>query len=168
MIAMTVSFYADYIAELRTLFAELNDDSDLFQTFHVHIELVAAGSLVVYETKRRKGQTDNLFYGRPAQTTSNRQISRETAAAAINHFFSLGQFIALTGTTGQPLEMQYPHCAINFSYRKKGHPAERAMLMVFVGFNDDTDASDYAGSANDAAAFVCARPYHTPKAYEWK
>jgi hypothetical protein len=167
MVAMTVSFYADYIAELRTLFAELNNESDLFQTLDVHIELIAAGSLVVYETKRRKGQTDTLFYGRPAEATSNRQISRETASAAITHFLSLGQFIALTGQTRQPLEMQYPHCAVNFSYRKKGQSAGRSMLMVFVGFNDDADASAYAASANDPAAFVSARPYHTSKAYEW-
>src|SRR5690606_37506264 len=54
--SMTVERYADYLRELRTLFAELDKQPDRFQTFHVHIELAAAGKLVVYEKTKRKGQ----------------------------------------------------------------------------------------------------------------
>ena len=63
---MMAALYADYVADLRTLFGELDRRPDLFQTFDVRLELAAAGGLVVYETKRRKGQTDSLYYGRTA------------------------------------------------------------------------------------------------------
>ncbi|MCJ8055914.1 hypothetical protein GB928_020020 [Shinella curvata] len=165
---MTVSLYADAIAELRTLFAELDRNPDLFQTFDVRLELAASGSLVVYETKRRKGQTDSLYYGRPGADDANRQISQAAAFAAIDRFFALGQFIALTGEGGQALDTQYPHCAVNFSYRKKGHPAARSMLMVFVGFNDEADAAAYVAKSENPAAFISRRPYTSAKAYEWK
>lgn len=165
---MTVSLYADYIADLRALFSDLDRSPDLFQTLDVHLELAAAGSLIVYETKRRKGQTDSLYYGRPAEAGSNRQISQATAFAAIDRFLALGQFIALTGEAGRTLDTQYPHCAVNFSYRKKGQPVARSMLMVFVGFDDDADASRYIAATDDPAAFVSERPYMAAKAYEWK
>jgi len=165
---MTVSFYADTIADLRTLFAELDRSPDLFQTFDVHLELAAAGTLVVYETKRRKGQTDSLYYGRPGADDANRQISQAAAFAAIDRFFALGQFIALTGEATQALDTQYPHCAVNFSYRKKGYPTARSMLMVFVGFNDEADATDYVAKVENPAAFISQRPYQSAKAYEWK
>jgi hypothetical protein len=165
---MTVSFYADDIAALRVLFSELDRSPELFQTFDVRLELAAGSSLVVYETKRRKGQTDSLYYGRPAAGDANRQISQAAAFAAIDRFFALGQFIALTGEAAQTLDARYPHCAVNFSYRRKGHPAARSMLMVFVGFNDEADALQYASAVDDPPAFVSARPYKSAKAYEWK
>ncbi|MCR6497472.1 hypothetical protein MUO32_00360 [Shinella sp. CPCC 101442] len=165
---MTVSLYADYIADLRVLFLELDRSPDLFQSIDVHLELAAGGSLVVYETKRRKGQTDSLYYGRPTAGDANRQISQATAFSAIDRFFALGQFIALTGEATQTLDTQYPHCAVNFSYRKKGHPAARSMLMVFVGFNDEADALHYIAAIDDPSVFVSERPYRTAKAYEWK
>ncbi|UDF32931.1 UNVERIFIED_ORG: hypothetical protein LHK14_24515 (plasmid) [Roseateles sp. XES5] len=164
---MPFADYADYVAELRALFAELDRDADRFQTFDVRLELAAAGSLVVYETKRRKGQTDSLYYGRAAENGANRQLSQATAFTAIDRFLALGAFVALTGEGDHALDAQYPHCAVNFSYRKKGQPAARTMLMVFVGFNDAADAASYVESA-DAAALVAARPYRTAKAYEWK
>lgn len=165
---MTVSLYADYIADLRILFTELDRSPDLFQSVDMCLELAAGGSLVVYETKRRKGQTDSLYYGRPTAGDNNRQISQATAFAAIDRFFSLGHFVALTGEATQTLDTQYPHCAVNFSYRKKGHPAARAMLMVFVGFNDEADALQYIATIDNPSAFVSERPYRAGKAYEWK
>lgn len=170
---MTVALYSDYIADLRTLFSELDSSPELFQSVAVHLELAVAGSLVVYETKRRKGQTDSLFYGRPTAADTNRQISQATAFAAIDRFLSLGQFIALTAeaggaASGRTLNAGYPHCAANFSYRKKGHPAARSMLMVFVGFNDEADALQYVSASEDPTAFVAERPYRSAKAYEWK
>lgn len=85
----------DYIEDLRPLFAELERSSERFQTFDVRLELVAAGSLVVQETKRRKGQTDNLYYGRSAAIKQNQQISQAAPFSVINRFFALGQFVAL-------------------------------------------------------------------------
>ncbi len=166
---MQAALYADYIADLRTLFLELDRRPELFQTFDVRLELAAAGGLVVYETKRSKGQTDSLYYGRPAETDARRQISQASAFAALDRFFALGQFLALTGEAGaRPMDARYPHCAVNFSYRKKGQPAARSMLMVFVGFNDEADALDHAAAAEGAPAFVTERPCRTAKAYEWK
>ena len=168
---MTAALYADYIADLRSLFSELDRSPELFQSLSAHLELAVGGSLVVYETKRRRGQTDSLYYGRPTAGETNRQISQATAFAAIDRFFALGEFVALTGeagTSGPALDARYPHCAVNISYRKKGHPAARSMLMVFAGFNDDGDALQFVSNATDQAAFVVERPHRAQKTYEWE
>lgn len=172
---MHVARFADYIGDLRPLFSELDRRSERFQTFDVRLELVAAGSLVVYETKRRKGQTDSLYYGRSAATGQNQQISQAAAFSAIDRFFALGQFVALTdqaeagrASQGLSVNAQYPHCAVNFSYRKKGQAVARSMLMVFIGFNDETDALEFLSKADEPRAFVAHRPHHTAKSHEWK
>lgn len=166
---MNAALYADYVVDLRDLFAELDRHPERFQTFDAHLELAVAGGLVVYETTRRKGQIDSLYYGRPAGAGANQQMSQASAFAAIDRFFALGQFVALTGDDkdgDSSLNAQYPHCAVRFSYRRKGHPTARAMLMVFVGFNDDADALHYV-DGNDPSLFVAERPYRTERAYEW-
>lgn len=173
---MNVARYADYIGDLRALFSELDRRSERFQTFDVRLELVAAGSLVVYETKRRKGQTDSLYYGRSAATGQNQQISQAAAFTAIDRFFALGQFVAFSdqtaaagrATQGRLVDTQYPHCAVNFSYRKKGQAVARSTLMVFVGFNDESDALEFLSTTDEHWAFVTERPHHTEKSHEWK
>lgn len=166
---MKVALYADYVADLRTLFLELDRHPELFQTFDVRLELAAAGGLVVYETKRRKGQTDSLYYGRSAEAGVNQQISQASAFAAFDRFFALGQFVALAGEqVKSPMDARYPHCAVNFSCRKKGQLNARSMLMVFIGFNDEADALQYVSEADGSSAFVAERPCLTAKAYEWK
>lgn len=175
---MKVAQYADYVAELRALFLELDRRPELFQSFNAHLELAAAGGLVVYETKRRKGQTDSLYYGRSMATGANQQISQTSAFAAIDRFFTLGQFIALTGEADdsvggngpheRKVDAQYPHCAVNFSYRKKGQAVARSMLMVFIGFNDKADLLQYVSTADDQSVFVTERPYRSVRSYEWK
>ena len=168
---MNAALYADYITELRALFSELDRQPERFQTFDVHLELAAAGNLIVYETKRRKGQSDSLYYGRSAEGGAGQQISQATAFAAIDRFFALSQFVALTGEQSQAaaaVDPRYPHCAVNFSYRKKGQPAARSMLMVFVGLNDEADALAFVSKSDDVSAFVAKRPFHGARAYEWK
>ncbi|MBB5666046.1 hypothetical protein [Rhizobium leguminosarum] len=175
---MNVALYADYIADLRTLFAELDRHPERFQTFNVRLELVAAGGLIVYETKRRKGLTDSIYYGHSAETSSNHQISQSTAFSAIDRFFALGQFVALAGgidnragsgsASAQAVDAQYPHCAVNFSYRKKGQPVARSMLMVFIGFNDEADALQRLSTIDDPSDLVAERPYRSLKSYEWR
>ena len=163
------ALYADYVADLRTLFCELDRRPDLFQTFDVRLELAVAGGLVVYETRRRKGQTDSLYYGRATADGDNRQLSQAAAFAALDRFFALGQFAALSGGGAErALDARYPHCAVNFSYRKKGQPSARSMLMVFVGFNDEADAQQHVAAAEGGSAFVTERPCRGAKAYEWK
>lgn len=172
---MTIARYANTIAELRVLFGELDREPERFQTFDVRLELAAAGSLIVYETKRRKGQTDSLYYGRSAASRQHQQISKATAFSAVDRFFALGEFAALTGqmATGnapepQSVHPQYPHCAVNFSYRKKGRPLARSMRMVFVGFNDDTDALQFVSTLEDPSGFVLERPHYATSSYEWR
>ena len=172
---MTVAQYADYIADLRTLFGELDRRPEVFQTMDVRLELTVAGGLVVYEARRRKGQTDRLYYGRSATSGRHQQISQAAAFTAIDRFFALGQFAALsakiaTDSAGQPqsVNAQYPHCAVNFSYRKRGQPESRSMLMVFVGFNNDADASQFAATVDDPSVFVTQRPHAAVTTHEWR
>ncbi len=174
---MPVEFYADYMRDLRALLAELDQQPERFQTYDVHIELAAAGKLVVYETRRRKGQTDSLYYGRSGTDESPRRMTQATAFAAIDHFMGLSQFLAFSGhvddlkdknaTDALPIGAQYPSCAVSFAYRKKGQPKARAMFMIFVGFNDDQDAERYAAGLPDPSLLVGSRPLRTDKIYEW-
>ena len=174
---MPVEFYADYMRDLRALLAELDQQPERFQTYDVHIELAAAGKLVVYETRRRKGQTDSLYYGRSGTNESPRRMTQATAFAAIDHFMGLSQFLAFSGhvddlkdknaTDALPIGAQYPSCAVSFAYRKKGQPKARAMFMIFVGFNDDQDAERYAAGLADPSVLVSSRPLRTGKICEW-
>ena len=52
---MNVALYADYIADLRTLFAELDTHPERFQTFNVRLELVAAGTAFTVSMEKRAG-----------------------------------------------------------------------------------------------------------------
>lgn len=173
---MTVALYADYITDLRDIIAELDGHPERFQTYSLHVAVTAAGSLIVYETKRRRGQVDSIYYGRPAGTQSNRQISQATAYAAIERFFALGQFVALTaeagaqdaGASGLAVQADYPYCAVNFTYRKKGQPDTRSMMMIFIGFNDDADALDFAAMTHTAPHLVSQRPHRSERLFEWK
>lgn len=167
---MTPAFYADYVANLRVLFQELDQATELYQTFDVHVELAAAGNLVVYESKRRKGLTDSLFYGRAKDGASNQKISQATAFRAIDRFFSLGQFLALTDKASDAPRVndEFPHCAVKFSYRKKGHAKAQSTVMVFIGFNDDADAVNHAQSVEPPSTLVATRPLQGKRVYEWK
>ena len=175
---MPVEFYADYMRDLRTLLAELDGQPERFQTYDVHIELAAAGKLVVYETKRQKGQTDSLYYGRSGTDESPRRMTQAAAFAAIDHFMGLGQFLAFNGhvedlkarnaADALPIGVQYPSCAVSFAYRKKGQPKARAMFMIFVGFNDDQDAERYAAGLADPSILIDSRPLRAGRVYEWR
>lgn len=175
---MKAALYADYIADLRALFTELDRRPERFQTFNVRLELAAAGSVMVYETRRGKGQIDSLYYGRSADTGANQQITQTSAFSAMDRFFALGQFLALTGqadsrrpsdgSRAAAVNAQYPHCAVNFSYRKKGQPVARAMLMVFIGFNDEADANQYVSTSSDIVVLEDQRPYRSERCFEWK
>jgi len=174
---MPVEFYAGYMRDLRVLFAELDSEPERFQTYDVHIELAAAGKLVVYETRRRKGQTDSLYYGRSGTDESPRRMAQATAFAAIDHFMGLSQFLAFNGhvddlkdknaTDALPIGAQYPSCAVSFAYRKKGQPKAKSMFMIFVGLNDDRDAEDYVARIADPTILVETRPLRGDKVHEW-
>ncbi|MBP1852545.1 hypothetical protein [Rhizobium halophytocola] len=166
---MPPALYADLIADLRLLFTELDQTPDRFQTYDVHLELAAAGNVMVYETKRRKGLTDSLYYGRSVKTGTNQQISQATAFAAIERFLALGAFVALADSpqAGTVPDADYPHCAVRFAYRKKGAPKTRSLDMVFVGFNDKADALAYVETSGRSHAFKAAHP-DGQDAHDWR
>ncbi|THV15612.1 hypothetical protein [Rhizobium rhizophilum] len=167
---MPPALTTDLTAALRPLLAELHHTPDLFQTWDAHLELVAAGGLVVVKSKRAKGVVDSLFWGRAPKATENKQLPEATAFAAIDRFLGLGAHLALSDALpeGTVLDETYPHCAVKFSYRKKGAPKAKSLSMIFIGFNDETDAMAYAERSGDTLPLVTSRPLMSGKLHEWR
>lgn len=107
--------YHDLTTALRPLLTELHQSPDLFQTWDAHLELVAAGGLVVVKSKRAKGVVDSLFWGLAPGSSENKQLSEATAFAAIDRFLGLGAHLALSDALpeGAVLDAAYPHCAVS-------------------------------------------------------
>jgi hypothetical protein len=167
---MTAALYADLTDDLRALLTELARAPESFQTWDVHVELAAAGGLVVLETKRAKGVVDSLFWGRPPKAQDNQRLPEAAAYAAIDRFLGLGTHLALADALpqGVTLDDDFPHCAVRLSYRKKGAAASRALSMIFIGFSTVEDAEAYAARAGDSLPLVAARPLITDKLHEWR
>jgi len=170
---MTAALFADYVKDLKVLLDEINAVPETFRSFDLHIDLAHKGLLFVYETKRKLGQTDSIYYARMAKTGANKQVSQKTAYDAVSAFFGLGQFVALTGdfadaTTGKGVmvESEYPSCAIAFGYRKTGMPKAVSMRMIFLGFTGDADALAHA--ADEPSTLVGTRPFQSERVWEWK
>lgn len=160
----------DLTATLRPLLTELHQSPDLFQTWDAHLELVAAGGLVVVKSKRSKGLVDRLFWGRAPKSEDNKQLPEATAFAAIDRFLGLGAHLALSDALpeGTVLDEAYPHCAVKLSYRKKGAPKAKSLSMIFNGFNDEADAIAYAERSVETLPLVTARPLMSEKLHEWR
>jgi hypothetical protein len=167
---MPPALHTDLTAALRPLLTELHHTPDLFQTWDAHLELVAAGGLVVVKSKRAKGLVDSLFWGRAPGSSENRQLPEATAFAAIDRFLGLGAHLALSDALpeGTVLDEAYPHCAVKLSYRKKGAPKARSLSMIFIGFNDEADALAHAARAGETLPLVTARPLVGEKLHEWR
>ena len=166
---MPAAFYADYIHDLSALIEQVDTRPDDFRTLDVHIELAHKGMLFVYETTKRKGQTDSIYYARAANTGTSKQISQKTAYEAVHAFMRLGQFIALTGKQATGADAtggreEYPSCAAAISYRKTGMPDTRSMKMIFLGFTEEEQALAHG----EAADVVKTRPYSSERVWEWK
>lgn len=166
---MPAALYADLTADLRSLLTELAQTPARFQSWDAHVELAAAGGLVVLQTKRAKGVVDSLFWGRPPKAAENRQLPEAAAYAAIDRFLGLGAHLALADAlpAGVTLDEDFPHCAVRFAYRKKGAAKSRALSMIFIGFNSGKDAQTYAERADDLP-LVATRPLMTDRLHEWK
>lgn len=167
---MPPALYPDLTATLRPLLTELHQSPDLFQTWDAHLELVAAGGLVVVKSKRAKGLVDSLFWGRAPKATENKQLPEVTAFAAMDRFFGLGAHLALSDALpeGAVLDAAYPHCAIRFSYRKKGAPKARSLSMILIGFNDEAEALEHAERAGKSLPLVTTRPLMDERLHEWR
>lgn len=166
---MPPALYADLISDLRPLLAELGQHPERFQTWDAHLELVAAGGLVVVKSKRAKGLVDSLFWGRAPKAEENKQLPEAVAFAAIDRFLGLGAHLALSDALpeGAVLDEAFPHCAVRFSYRKKGAPKARSLSMIFIGFNDEADAASYAERTAGTLPLVTTRPVTGGKLHEW-
>ncbi|MDH4441081.1 MAG: hypothetical protein QE284_11915 [Rhizobium sp.] len=167
---MPASLYADLTTTLRPLLTELHQSPDLFQTWDAHLELVAAGGLVVVKSKRAKGVVDSLFWGRAPKSTENKQLPEAVAFAAIDRFLGLGAHLALSDALPESavLDEAYPHCAVKLSYRKKGAPKAKTLSMIFIGLNDEAEAVAYAERSGDILPLVTARPLAGDKLHEWR
>jgi hypothetical protein len=166
---MPAALYSDLTADLRSLLTELAQTPEHFQTWDAHIELAAAGGLVVLQTKRAKGVVDSLFWGRPPKATENRQLPEAAAHAAIDRFLGLGAHLALADALpqGVTLDEDYPHCAVRLTYRKKGAAKSLSLSMIFIGFNAADDAQDYAERLGGELPLVSTRPLRSEKLHEW-
>ncbi|MBR0554860.1 hypothetical protein J5J10_04130 [Ciceribacter sp. L1K23] len=167
---MPPALHPDLTASLRPLLAELHQSPDLLQTWDAHLELVAAGGLVVVKSKRAKGLVDSLFWGRAPNSQENKQLPETTAFAAIDRFLGLGAHLALADALpeGAVLDEAYPHCAVKMSYRKKGAPKAKSLSMILIGFNDEADALTYAERAGTGLPLVTSRPLMGDKLHEWR
>ncbi|MGE8104799.1 hypothetical protein ACQKP1_14045 [Allorhizobium sp. NPDC080224] len=167
---MPTALHTDLTAALRPLLTELHQSPELFQTWNAHLELVAAGGLVVVKSKRAKGVVDSLFWGRAPNAQENKQLPEATAFAAIDRFLGLGAHLALSDALpeGAVLDEAYPHCAVKLSYRKKGAPKAKSLSMIFIGFNDEADAIAYAELAEGKLPLVTSRPLMADRLHEWR
>ena len=161
---MTVSFYADYAHDLNATFQELHENPTRFQSYGLHLELKVSDTLVVYETKRRKGVTDSIYYAR--RPAGDHQISADTAYKNMSAFLHLGQHVALTGDPVVELSGEYPFLAIDFAFRRLGGSQARSTKMILVGLNDDADAERYAATL-PASTLISSRPYRSSHVWEW-
>lgn len=172
---MKPALYTDYVKDLQVLFDEIDTTPEKFRSFDLHIDLVHKGMLFVYETRRKLGQTDSIYYARMAKTGASKQVSQKTASDAVAAFFGLGPFVAMTGdlaeaAAGAPpaVESQYPSCAVAFTYRRTGMEKAVSMKMIFLGLGDENDAPALTAGAANGFTLVDTRPFHAERVWEWK
>jgi hypothetical protein len=163
---MTASSYADYVKELREVLADLVSQPDRYQTFSLHVELVMGSNLLVYETGKRKGQTDSIAYFRAPSGDS--PVAPEAAYERVQAFLAMQDHIALSGNPMINLNEEYPHAVINIEHRARGAEFRKSMQMILVGVNDADDAAAYAAAAGVPSALVSIRPHRSARLWEWK
>lgn len=175
---MSAAFYRDYVVDLRARLDDLHADAAAYQTYELAMELLAQKNLVSYAMKRQRGQADSLFYRRDTVTGQRAQMPQQAAYGVFSGFFGLGQFLASAGraqglgeeqfTAALTGNWEYPTCAVQFSYRKKGQPRATSMKMLFIGINGDADAAAYEAQLGHPDLLVAARPFSSSVLWEWK
>ena len=175
---METAFYKDYVADLKQRIDDLHQNPDDFQVYDLQMEILVRKAQVSYALSRRKGQSDGLFFVNDTSSGKRSQLGQDVALKMFDHFFALGQFLAIAGTATEQSEAEftnlitaewtYPVCAVAFSYRKKGQPQAQSMKMLFVGLNNDEDAELYTRALNQPALFVGRRPFVAQQLWEWK
>ena len=175
---MSAASYRDYVVNLKARLDDLHSDPASYQTYDLTMELLAQQNLISYAISRKQGQVDSLFYRRDTASGQGTQMSQETAYRVFSGFFGLGQFLASTGRANGLAEeafaetltagWDYPTCAVQFSYRKKGQPRGASMKMLFVGLNGDADAATFEAKLTLPDLLIRARPFSSTLLWEWK
>jgi hypothetical protein len=175
---MSAAFYRDYVLDLKARIDDLHADAAAYQTYDLTMEMLAHKNLVSYAMKRQRGQVDSLFYRRDMATGQRAQMPQQAAYGVFTGFFGLAQFLASTGRAQGLGEEQfaetltsnwdYPTCAVQFSYRKKGQPSASSMKMLFIGVNGDEDAVAYQTRLARPDLLIEARPFVSAVLWEWK
>lgn len=175
---MEVAFYKEYVADLKKRIDDLHENPDDFQVYDLHMEILVRKAQVSYALSRRKGQRDSLFFVNDTVSGKRSQLTQDAALGMFEHFFRLGQFVAIAGTATERSEAEftslitsewtYPVCAVAFSYRKKGQSKAQSTKMLFVGLNNDEDAHAYIRALNQPTLFVSDKPFVTQQLWEWK
>ncbi|PZM15516.1 hypothetical protein [Rhizobium tubonense] len=175
---MEIAFYKDYVVDLKKQIDDLRQNPDAFQVYDLQMEILLRKVQISYALSRHKGQNDSLFYMNDTVNGKRSQLKEDAALGVFEHFFALGQFLAVAGeatdlsegefTNLLTVDWTYPVCAVGFSCRRKGQPAARSMKMLFIGLNNDEDATTYVRTIGQAGFIVGHRPLATRQLWEWK
>jgi hypothetical protein len=173
---MTPFLYNDLVRQLKTDLTDFRSHLADFQAYDLAMEMMVQETFVSYSQKRKKGEEDSLFYRRDMVSGSGAQLEEETAFKLFNHFISLPQHIAITPNSMNlssvdlaevvTIQWQFPVCAVQFSYRKKGAPKTVSMKMVFVGLNDENEALSYLERSTRPEWIVMERPLRSTAFWE--
>ena len=175
---MEIAYYKDYVVHLKRQIDDLRENLDEFQVYNLQMEILVRRVQISYARSRHKGQNDSLFYMNDTASGKRSQVNEDVAFGMFEHFFALGQFLAVAGeatdlgegefTSLLTVDWTYPVCAVGFSYRKKGQSTAQSMKMLFIGLNNDDDAANYTRSLGQPGFIVSRRPFATRQLWDWK
>jgi hypothetical protein len=175
---MEMMFFKDYVVDLKKQIDDLRENPDEFQVYDLQMEILVKKAQISYALSRHKGQNDSLFYMNDTASGKRSQLKEDVAFGMFQHFFALGQFLAVAGQATDLSEGEftnlltvgwtYPVCAVGFSFRKKGQPTAQSMKMLFIGLNNDEDAATYTQRLNQPGFIISRRPFATRQLWEWK
>jgi len=163
---MTPSRYSDFAEDMKARLADLHERGDRYQTFDLHVELAMGSNLLVYETRKQKGQIDTMAYARTPD--GDRPVSPAAAYERVLSFLAMQHHIALSGEPMLKLHEDYPHAVINVELRAKGAPSKSSTRMILVGVDDAEDAGRYVAASGEPRGVVSSRPYASKRLWEWK
>jgi len=131
------------VADLKKQIDDLRENPDEFQVYDLPDGNSGQQGQISYALSRHKGQNDSLFYMNDTAAANAASSRRTLPLACSQHFFALGQFLAVAGeatdlsegefTNRLTVGWTYPVCAVGFSFRKKGQPTAQSMKMLFIG-----------------------------------
>src|SRR3954470_6878350 len=91
----SIALYKAYVTDLKQIIDEIRAFEERFQIYELKAELLINKTLVSTSMTKRKGRVDRLFYLYDTATQKRAQLSDERAALLLDHFLSLGEFLAV-------------------------------------------------------------------------